>query len=166
MKRNIFIVLIFALLVHYVPVVNSGGMKSEHNKSVNEFISVPVLEECEGFVLDFFSTLRRQHGVNYTYNKFNIILESHKEIIGYIKVKKSDSRKVNLLPKFMLLKSQCYPVVSYRVSRNHPYAFTVIERKIIENEKNGITNNYIVLDNGDIYLYFHDTKLITIKKKY
>jgi hypothetical protein len=106
--------------------------------------SVPLLKECEQTAENYMSRLADRFNLSYKLVKFDQVLPSHPEIIGYIDVRSDTQDSAALEGKVNALILDCYPISKIRIDGG-PDMGDELVRILEENRRLGL-KSYVVPD--------------------
>ena len=120
---------------------------SAENESYKYSFRLPLLNSCESYANKKLRELSRQSGYVFEIVKYDEVLPSHPDMVGYIELKSNHIQRNILASDIGSVIVNCYPRTVSTVNKVGDYSGKVSD--VIElNERMGIEKSYIV-DVGD-----------------
>jgi len=124
-------------------------------------VRVPVLEGNKEEALQHIEALDEMIGISAKYMPFDVRMDSHPDVSGYLEITGSDKLNNNNISSYDRLIAyvngmktmKVYPVDSYYWKRTGN-EFKMLEIYFRRNEENGVREQYIVLTPNELKLYF------------
>jgi len=134
--------------------LNFIGCTSEldNEKNIKAF-RLPVVAECESFVKTFFTGDGVGTAIKSKYFSFDRTLKSHPDVVGYLEIYTDGVTNIGIESSVNGILWECYPESAVYLDINGDLP-SKLKGTIELNKKLGIKNNYIVLDNEKLKVYF------------
>ncbi len=134
---------------------SESGLISDHNGSTVKF---PLFDICESKVVSDFNEYINDNDFEFKYKieKFDSLMISHPEIIGFVVISSSEYNRGDLIAMANKPMLECYPTSSFTLSLNDPdFAQNFLQNKEFDMRR-GISGYYPLYKDNELEFFYRE----------